>query len=80
VELRITLNDDAFVALCSSASESLQNVVDVIELPSEVGSLNIDSGVAPGTGELRITLKPSDAFRDFVTTLRARNVDSCIRE
>jgi len=60
-------------ALPKVSKEVLEFFVRFRETPLEFISINVDNSAA-NTGELRALLQPTDAFRDFLATVRAGNV------
>ena len=52
-------------------SELRQALLDLLQSPLEVFSLDTEPNSATGTGEIRVLFKPSDALRNALAALRA---------
>lgn len=61
--------------------ELRQRLVNFLEAPAQLFRIYTESGVAGGTGECRVRLKPSESFLDFASALRAwkRNGDTAVK-
>lgn len=80
VNLVITLNPapfQSFTKILQCFIESGNAVINGGDLPLEVARVETDA-YAAGTGELRVTLYPSDAFLRYAATLFAGNGDQLV--
>jgi hypothetical protein len=75
-DVRIVVDDSAFQSALSDFKSYLSR--KAIELPESLPQLvtiDLDRGVAQGTGEYRIVLKPSDSLLELVSAARLRTGD-----
>ena len=70
--------------LLTKAPQGLREVVvrlfDLPDFTAELVRFQVDRNPASGTGDLFVTLYPSDRFRDFLAALRAGKIDGFIVE
>jgi hypothetical protein len=70
-DLKLVVDDSALQsALLELKSYLSRNTVELPHSLSQFVSVDVDRGTTTRTGELRITLKPSDAFMEYMSAAR----------
>ncbi|MEE8128165.1 hypothetical protein [Candidatus Vondammii sp. HM_W22] len=78
-EVSILLDEaKAMLEQLADIPDALLKVRDLFSELSECFRFDTDSNFAAGTGELTVTLKPSDRFLGLMTTLRAIKRNFCV--
>jgi hypothetical protein len=80
----ITIDADAspFLAALSLISQAppevIESFIGIVKSGTQPFRLELNRNFAAGTGNLRVTLQPSDSFLEFVPTFGASNVDGSV--